>query len=104
MSVIMTLVVPADPSAVESTFQNDPDKIDRIMEAAKSHGVIGHRFYGSGNKVMVIDEWPDEASFRAFFSEMEHEIGPVMQAVAQGEPEITIWTKLDTRDDYGWDA
>ena len=104
MSVIMTLVVAADPSAVESTFQNDPDKIERIMGIAKSHGVIAHRFYGSGNKVMVIDEWPDEASFRAFFSEMEHEIGPVMQAVAQGEPEITIWTKLDTRDDYGWEA
>jgi hypothetical protein len=104
MSVIMTLVVAADPSAVESTFQTDPDRTARIMESAKSHGVIGHRFYGSGNKVMVIDEWPDEASFRAFFSEIEADVGPMMQAAATGEPEITFWTKLETGDDVGWDA
>jgi hypothetical protein len=104
MSVIMTLVVAGDPSAAEREFQQNPDRTARIMESAKSHGLIGHRFYGSDAKVMVIDEWPDEASFRAFFAEMEPEIGPVMQAVAQGEPEITIWRKLDTGDDYGWGA
>ena len=53
---------------------------------------------------MAIDEWPDAASFQAFFSESEPEIGPMMQQVATGEPEITFWTKLETGDDYGWDA
>jgi hypothetical protein len=53
---------------------------------------------------MVIDEWPDEASFQTFFSEMEPEIGPMMQEVPTGEPEITFWHKLDTGDDFGWDA
>jgi hypothetical protein len=53
---------------------------------------------------MVIDEWPDEASFQTFFSEMEPEIGPMMQEVATGEPEFTFWHKLDTGDDFGWDA
>jgi hypothetical protein len=51
---------------------------------------------------MVIDGWPDAESFQAFFSEMEAEIGPMMQAVSTGEPEIVFWTKLETGDDVGW--
>jgi hypothetical protein len=104
MSVIMTLIVPGDPKAAERLAQEDPEKMERIMESAKSHGLIAHRFYGSEGKIMVIDEWPDAASFQAFFSESEPEVGPMMQQVATGEPEITFWTKLETRDDYGWDA
>ena len=104
MSVIMTLIVPGDPKAVERMAQEDPEKMETIMASAKSHGLIAHRFYGSESRIMAIDEWPDAASFQAFFSEMEPEIGPMMQQAATGEPEITFWTKLDTRDDYGWDA
>jgi heme-degrading monooxygenase HmoA len=104
MSVIMTLVVPGDAKAFERLAQEDSERIEMLMERAKSHGLIAHRFYGSEGKFMAIDEWPDAASFQAFFSESEPEIGPMMQQVATGEPEITFWTKLDTRDDYGWDA
>ena len=53
---------------------------------------------------MVIDEWPDAESFQRFFAEQESAIGPMMQQVATGEPEITFWTKLETGDDVGWDA
>ena len=53
---------------------------------------------------MVIDEWPDAESFQRFFAEQEPTIGPIMQQVAAGEPEITFWTKLETGDDFGWDA
>jgi len=104
MSVIMTLVAPGDPKAIERLAKDDPDLLTRIVEHAKSSGVIAHRFYGSEGKVMVIDEWPDEASFRKFYSEMESEIGPMMQAALTGEPEITFWHKLETGDDVGWDA
>jgi len=104
MSVIVTLRVSGDPKAAEELFQGDPERIERIMAIAKSHGLIAHRFYGSEGKIMVIDEWPDAESFHAFFAEGEPEIGPVMQAVATSEPEIVVWTKLDTRDDFGWEA
>jgi hypothetical protein len=104
MSVILTLVVPGDPKAFERLAQEDPERIEMLMERAKSHGLIAHRFYGSEGKIMAIDEWPDPASFQAFFSESEPDIGPMMQQVATGEPEITFWTKLETGDDYGWDA
>ena len=104
MSVIMTLRVSGDPQAVERMAKEDPDRIGKIMENAKSHGLIAHRFYGSEGKIMVIDEWPDPQSFQAFFEESEPLVGPMMQAVATGEPEIVFWSKLDTGDDFGWDA
>jgi quinol monooxygenase YgiN len=104
MSVIMTLRVSGDPKAAERISQEDPERMERIMASAKSHGLIAHRFYGSEGKIMVIDEWPDPESFQAFFSEMESEIGPMMQQVATSEPEIVFWTKLETGDDFGWDA
>ena len=104
MSVIMTLRVTGDPKALEHMAQADPEKLQRIVAAANARGLIAHRFYGSEGKIMVIDEWPDAESFQAFFSEMEAEIGPMMQAVATSEPEIVFWTKLDTGDDVGWEA
>jgi len=104
MSVIVTLRVPGDPKAVERTAQEDPERMQRITDLAKSHGLIAHRFYGSEGQIMVIDEWPDAESFQRFFAEAEPDVAPMMQAVAQGEPEITFWTKLDTRDDIGWEA
>ena len=104
MSVIVTLVAHGDPKAMERIAAEDPARLQAIVEAAKSHGLIAHRFYGSGGKLMVIDEWPDAESFQRFFAEQEPTIGPIMQQVAAGEPEITFWTKLETGDDVGWDA
>jgi quinol monooxygenase YgiN len=90
MSVIMTLRVSGDPQAVERMAKEDPERIQKIMESAHSHGLIAHRFYGSEGKIMVIDEWPDPQSFHAFFKESEPLIGPMMQAVATSEPEIVF--------------
>ena len=77
-----------------------------ITDAAKEHGVIAHRFYGSDDGlVMVVDEWPDAESFHAFFSSQGPQIGPLMEETGvAGEPEITVWRKLDTRDDIGWES
>jgi hypothetical protein len=105
MSVIMTLKVKADPQKFEEVASGDPDRLGGIVDAAKGHGLIAHRFYGSDNgEVMVIDEWPDAESFQSFFSEQEPTIGPLMQdAGVEGEPQITFWRKLDTGDDVGWE-
>jgi hypothetical protein len=104
MSVIMTLVVAGDSKALERVAQDDPARLSRILEHAKSCGLIAHRFYGSEGKLMVIDEWPDAESFQRFFAEQQPTIGPIMKQVATGEPEITFWTKLETGDDVGWEA
>jgi hypothetical protein len=105
MSVIMTLWAQGDPKAVEEWAKSNGDEMQGILESAKSHGLIAHRFYGSEGQLMVIDEWPDEQSFQAFFEENQPRIGPIMEAAgAQGEPGVNFWHKLDTGDDHGWGA
>ena len=104
MSVIMTLRVPGDPAALEQMAASEPDRISAIAERAKEYGVIGHRFFGSGDQIMVVDEWPDEDSFNRFFADNDAEIGPMMQQVATGEPEIRFWRELETGDAVGWES
>jgi hypothetical protein len=105
MSVIMTLYIQGDPARLESIASEDPGRLQAIAEKAKEHGVLAHRFYGSGNQILVVDEWPDEQSFETFFSEQQSEIGPLMEEIgASGEPRHQFWHKLETGDEIGWDA
>jgi hypothetical protein len=54
---------------------------------------------------MVVDEWPDEQSFRSFFEENHDRIGAMMQAAGvSSEPQPMFWRKLDTHDEVGWGA
>ena len=103
MAVIMTLRVSGDPEKLEQLVAENPDAIRGISERAKGHGAIAHRFYGSDGQIMVVDEWPDPESFRAFFEAEQAEIGPMMAQIATSEPEITFWRKLETGDEIGWE-
>jgi hypothetical protein len=106
MSVLMTMSIKGDPKKLEQQTASDPDGIRAILDSAKSHGLIAHRFYGSDDdQIMVVDEWPDEQSFQGFFEENRENIAPLMQAVgATAEPQIKFWRKLDSHDEYGWGA
>ena len=105
MSVIMTLQAAGDPKALEQLVSDNTKKMRSILEAARRHGLIAHRFYGSddGGRLMVLDEWPDRESFESFFKEQESELGPMFEAAqvtAQVEPKF--WGELATQDAYGW--
>ena len=105
MSVIMTLQFDGDPAAAERYAAEPPSEMQEIIDHAAQHGLIAHRFYGADGKIMVIDEWPDAQSFQEFFAHMEPQIAPMMAAAGiSGEPQPTFWRKLETNDDYGWDA
>jgi hypothetical protein len=106
MSVIITLTVKGDPKKLEEHAAGDPDGMQAIVESAKGHGLIAHRFYASADgEIMVIDEWPDEQSFQSFFEENSGRIGPMMQAAGvTTEPLPKFWHKLETHDEYGWDG
>ena len=71
MSVIMMLEGTGDPKRLEQFAAENKDKMQAVLEAAKRHGLIAHRFYGSddGGRLMVLDEWPDRQSFESFFRE-----------------------------------
>jgi hypothetical protein len=99
MAILMTLEVPADSDKLVQYSKDNPDALLKILERAKTHGVISHKFFASGGDVLVVDEWPDENSFQAFFADSP-EIQDVMAAAgATAPPEITFWTKLDTGDE-----
>lgn len=103
MSVIVTLRFSADPAKFEETFHAESERVGRIVETAKQHGGIAHRWYAAEGEVMAIDEWPDAESFQAFFSAAEGEIGPLMQRAEVEPPTITFWRKLELGDDIGWE-
>lgn len=107
MSVFLTLKIPGNAQAMEQYAKDNHERLTGVVEAAKRHGLIAHRFYGSedGASLMVLDEWPDRQSFEAFFAEQEAEIRPMMEAVhATGQPEPAFWEELKTDDAYGWGA
>ena len=106
MSVIVTVSVKADGAKLEEWAAANRDTLTAIVDQAKQHGCIAHRFYsdGSGN-VMVLDEWPDGESFHAFFQGSMAEIGPMIAAAdGQGEPQVSVWNELETHDQVGWGA
>ena len=105
MSVIMTMVLDGDAEAIERYAAENPDQIRGIRDHAVEHGLIAHRFYGSGGQIMVVDEWPDPESFLSFFGHVEAEVGAMMAAVGvTGQPEPKFWSELDSKDQYGWGA
>jgi hypothetical protein len=105
MSVIVTLRMKGDPKRLEEIASQNPDRVKSIAEKAKEAGAIAHRFYGSDGQIMVIDEWPDAERFQGFFQDQASNIQPLMQdSGVQGEPEVTIWHKLETGDEVGWES
>ena len=103
MSVIVTIRVSGDPTAFEAQVAGQAEAIGRIMEVAKSHGLIAHRWYGGDGEFMAVDEWPDAESFHAFFEEAQPDIGPLMQAAGvTAPPSVTSWRTLETSDAFGW--
>jgi quinol monooxygenase YgiN len=103
MSVIVTLRVSGDPEKLEQLAAENTEMIRGISARAKEQGLIAHRFYGADGEIMVVDEWPDAASFLRFFESEQDQIGPMMEEVATSEPTITFWRKLETKDDVGWE-
>ena len=105
MSVIVTISFPGDPERLEAAAAENEQMLQDIRERAVAAGLIAHRFYGSENQLLVIDEWPDADSFQHFFGSIQEDIAPLMEQIgASEEPSVSFWRKLDSRDEYGWGA
>ena len=105
MSVIMMMRVSGDPARFEETVAAEAEAIGRIMEVAKSNGLIAHRWYGSDGEFMAVDEWPDEASFNAFMEQAQSDIGPVMEAAGvTSQPSLNALVEAARLDAVGWGA
>ena len=101
MSVLMTLRVHGDANALEHMLEVDPETFSSVAAKGKAMGATYHRFYATGDEILVIDEWPSEEAFQSFFSSTP-EIPKIMaEAGVHEEPQITFWRKLDLRDEIG---
>ena len=101
MSVIAILRVKGNPADLER-YAAGPggDVMRRIADAARGSGATRHRFAAGDNEILVVDEWPDEQTFQAFFTS-QPEIADVMRdGGAQGAPEIVFYRVMDTPDQF----
>ena len=98
MSVLMTMRVHGNPMSVEG---EDKAMMLSIADKAKGYGVISHHFFATDDEVLVVDEWPDEASAQRFF-DASPEINEMMgRAGVTAAPDVTFWRHLETGDDIG---
>ena len=101
MTVLMLLRVKGDATKVEQLAGEDPAMLKTIVDRAQANGLQRHRFFGTADEVIVVDEWPDEASFQRFF-ESSPEIQEIMaKAGVTTPPEITFARQLDIDDAFG---
>jgi heme-degrading monooxygenase HmoA len=101
MSVLMTLRVKGDAKKLEALYAADKNHFARVADKGKTMGATYHRFYATDDEVLVVDQWPDEESFHAFFSSTP-EIPEIMAAAGVTEqPTVTFWHELDLGDSIG---
>lgn len=97
-SILVTVRVQGDATQVE---HEDDAMMRVILERAKGLGLIRHRFYGTEDEILLIEEWPDEGSFREFFAGSPEIPQMMARAGVTSEPEVRFWRKLDVGDDVG---
>jgi hypothetical protein len=102
MSVMMGLRVDVDPARFEQVVNADPARLGRIAQRAKEKGAIHHSFYANadGGEILVVDEWPDAASFYAFFEDATDIEQLMADAGVQNRPAPSFWRLLDTPDRF----
>ena len=102
MSVMMGLRIAADPARVVDALNSDPERLKGIAQRSRDAGCIHHQFFANeaGGEVLVVDEWPDAASFMRFF-ENSPDIGEMMaEAGVTERPTPVFWRELDTPDKF----
>jgi hypothetical protein len=101
MSVWVTIRAQGSAAKLEELAADDPSLFSSISERGAAQGATYHRIFGNDTTVLVVDEWPDEETFHAFF-DTSADIADIMeQAGVTTPPEITVWRKLAVNDDIG---
>jgi quinol monooxygenase YgiN len=102
MSVLMTARMDGDARAYEKLAADGTTTFGDVVAMAKQRGMISQQFYGNDTEILVVEQWPDEETFQAFFQDAGEQIQELMShAGVVTEPEIKFWRKLEIGDDIG---
>ena len=97
----MGMVIEADPARFEQVARDNEELLDSISARARQAGAISHRFFAGDGQLLVVDEWPDEASFLGFFEAAGPDIGVLMQqSGVTTQPTPRFWRAIDTSDAF----
>lgn len=100
MSVIVIGRMQANPATVQQLWAERGDDFAAIAAEAKAAGATAHRWAFGDDFAIIIDEWPDAASFEKFFASQQ-KIGELMQAAnVEGPPEFTIVEARQSPDQF----
>ena len=100
MSVIVIGRFKADPKRLEQAFLTQGQTFIDVSADAKSKGAIHHQFGAGAGEVIIVDEWPDEASFQAFFAG-HPDIPKIMAEVGvSAPPSFEIFQQMDSPDRF----
>jgi len=105
MSYMITIKFPAVSAATAEGVARDEqaDRVKRIIEDGQQYGCIHHMFTeDTDGAMLVVDEWPDEATFRRFY-EGQQDIPKLTEAMGASPdlaPEVTTRRILDTPDRF----
>lgn len=98
MSVIVIGRFKADPSRLEQMFVTHEQTLIDVRDEAMSKGATHHQFGAGDGEVVIVDEWPDEASFQTFFAG-QPEIPKLMaEAGVSTPPTFEIYRQMDSPD------
>jgi quinol monooxygenase YgiN len=100
MSVIVVTKFDASASTLEEMVAGrHKETVLQIREAAVAAGAIRHVFAeDTDGKLMVVDEWPSEDAFHAFFANQPAIQQLVADAGVTSPPTTSIYRILDSPD------
>jgi heme-degrading monooxygenase HmoA len=98
-----TLVIMRAQGAAEQLREmasRTPNPFEQVRERAlASGGILRHRFFHTGNELIVVDEWESQEAFERFMQSPE--LQKILGEAAEGRPEITFAEQIDVGDNVG---
>ena len=101
MSVIVMTHVPGQVADFERVVKEYADTFVAVSVEGKAAGAVHHCFVeDTDGSLIIIDEWPTEEAFQAFFGSQE-DIPKLMAAAGvAGPPSTTSYRIIDTPDRF----
>jgi hypothetical protein len=101
MSVIVMTHVPGQVADFERVVKEYADTFVAVSVEGKAAGAVHHCFVeDTDGSLLIIDEWPTEEAFQAFFGSQE-DIPKLMAAAGvAGPPSTTSYRIIDTPDRF----